>query len=234
MIQSMIDYKKNIASRYIPAEGSRLKESLPEFDNYVVSEKLDGHIFFAQCSAEGVKFYNRSGTEFGLPALEKAFPKAAKGTWAGELYVNHDRSRAFNVRTHLTTQSDDLRYGFFDSLDNLQLPRFDRLEIVKKNIPSDGIVHHIAYKTVGSRKEVLDEYAQVIEKGGEGLIITTPLNTTFKAKPQITLDLAVIGYSLRENGEEMHDLLLGVAKGPQWIILGKAGAYFPGIMTGVT
>lgn len=226
MIQAIIDYKKNIASRYIPFEGGKLKESIPEFDNYYFSEKLDGHLFFAHCSAEGVKYYNRSGTEFSIPALEAAFPKKSLGTWAGELYVEGERSRAFNVRTHLTSKSDKLRFGVFDSVEHLELPRMERLDLVKKNIPASGIVHHVEYKTATSRKEIFAEYEKVMEKGGEGLVITTPINTTYKVKPQLTIDLAVIGYSLRETGEEMHDLLLAVAKGDQWIILGKVGGGF--------
>ncbi|MDB5284897.1 MAG: hypothetical protein JWO06_3972, partial [Bacteroidota bacterium] len=226
MIQSIIDYKKNIASRYIPAEGSRLKEVVPEFDSYLYSEKLDGHLFFAYCTDAGVKFFNRSGTEFSLPNLENAFPKKSLGVWAGELYVDDERSRAFNVRTHLTTKSDKLRFAVFDSVEHLELPRMERLDLVKKHIPSEGAVHHIELRLTTSRKELFAEYEKVIEKGGEGLVITTPLNTTYKIKPQLTIDLAVIGYSLRETGEEMHDLLLAVAKGDQWIILGKVGGGF--------
>ena len=47
MNQKIIDYHRKYASKYIPAEGSRLAEIIPQCDEYYYTEKLDGHLFFA-------------------------------------------------------------------------------------------------------------------------------------------------------------------------------------------
>ena len=115
MNQKAIDYHRKYASKYIPAEGSRLAEIIPQCDEYYYTEKLDGHLFFANNDGKEIKFYNRSGIEKILPSLQSLFPKAAIGLWAGELYVlGNERSRPFLVSKSISNGSDDLAFAVFD------------------------------------------------------------------------------------------------------------------------
>jgi hypothetical protein len=63
-IQTAIDYKKNIAGKFVLVEGAKLKQRV-EGERICVTKKIDGHlqVVFWQ---DGVRKYNNSRNDYGI------------------------------------------------------------------------------------------------------------------------------------------------------------------------
>ena len=95
-MELLVNYKRRIASRFLPLEGETALQELPESEEFIYSEKIDGHLGFAVVDGASVRFYNRSGVELDLSDLAPHVPKV-DGIWAGEMYIPKERSRSFLV-----------------------------------------------------------------------------------------------------------------------------------------
>ena len=227
MNQKAIDYHRKYASKYIPAEGSRLAEIIPQCDEYYYTEKLDGHLFFANNDGKEIKFYNRSGIEKILPSLQSLFPKAAIGLWAGELYVlGNERSRPFLVSKSISNGSDDLAFAVFDIVGDERKSLQERFIEIDKFFPKDGKIHRINLEKTDTRSQIINEFNELVTKGREGMVIHTPQGFTYKAKPQMSIDCVVLGYAMRENGNQIRELLVGIALDDGHMVIGKVGTGF--------
>ncbi|HMS67908.1 MAG: hypothetical protein WAT92_18655 [Saprospiraceae bacterium] len=224
-MESIIQYKKTIASRFIPIEGVNAVNDIPEADEYIFSEKIDGHIAFAVVGDE-VKFYNRSANLLDLPHLVEAFPKDKKGIWAGELYLKKERSRSFSVASALANAKSDLHFAVFDAVHELDKQSDDRTKIVQEQIPVGNLIHPVKWMKSTSRKELVQKYNEAIEANQEGLVVHTTLGYTYKLKPSVQLDLTVIGYSIKEDGSGIRALLVGLLDENKWIVVGSVGGGF--------
>jgi hypothetical protein len=225
-MEAIINYKKRIASRFIPLEGSSVVNDLPESDEYIYSEKIDGHIAFAVVNDGKVALYNRSANILDLPHIIKAFPANASGIWAGELYLPKDRSRSFQVSSAIANNKEELRFAVFDAVHESDKQADDRTETVKSNIPNGDIVHPMQWQKTNSRKELLNKYHKAIESGKEGLVVHNTLGYTYKLKPSVELDMAVIGYSMKEDGSGIRALLVGLNDGDGWVVIASVGGGF--------
>jgi ATP-dependent DNA ligase len=223
-MEILINYKKKIASRFIPIEGANALTDIPESDEYIFSEKLEGHIAFIIVDHE-VNIYNRSATKLDLPHITAAFPKDQTGIWAGELYQNSPRSRSFHVASAIANDKNSLKFAIFDVVHELEKPFEERMAMIQK-IPENDIIHQMQWKKASSRKELLSHYNDLIEKGSEGMVVHNSIGVIYKLKPVAELDVAVLGYSLKEDGPGIRALLVGVYDGEQWIIVGSVGGGF--------
>jgi hypothetical protein len=227
MNQKAIDYHRKYASKYIPAEGGRLAEIIPQCDEYYYTEKLDGHLFFASNDGKEIKFYNRSGIEKMLPALQSLFPKEAIGIWAGELYVlGNERSRPFLVSKSISNGSDDLAFAVFDIVNDERKSLHERFMEIDKFFPKSGKIHRINLEKTDTRSQIINGFNELVTKGREGMIIHTPQGFTYKAKPQMSIDCIVLGYAMRENGNQIRELLVGIALDDGYMVIGKVGIGF--------
>ena len=227
MNQRIIDYQRKYASKYIPAEGNRLVEVLPQCDVYHYSEKLDGILLFADNDGKEISFYNKSGNEIKLPALNAAFPKDAMGLWAGELYKSEsNRSRPFLVSSSISNSNSDLAFAVFDCVNDVRKTIEERYLDISKFFPENGIVHKINLKKTDSRTQVINEYNSLVSNGSEGMVIHTPQGFTYKAKPQLSIDCIVLGYAMRENVDQIRELLIGIAVEDGYMVIGKVGSGF--------
>jgi hypothetical protein len=227
MNQRIIDYQRKYASKYIPAEGYRLFEVLPQCDVYHYSEKLDGILLFADNDGKEISFYNKSGNEIKLPALNAAFPKDAMGLWAGELYKSEsNRSRPFLVSSSISNSNSDLAFAVFDCVNDVRKTIEERYLDISKFFPENGIVHKINLKKTDSRTQVINEYNSLVSNGSEGMVIHTPQGFTYKAKPQLSIDCIVLGYAMRENVDQIRELLIGIAVEDGYMVIGKVGSGF--------
>jgi hypothetical protein len=227
MKQKLIDYHRKYASKYIPAEGIRLAEIIPQCDEYFYSEKLDGHLFFANNDGKEIKFYNKSGIEFSMPALNSLFPQEAIGLWAGELYIfGNERSRPFLVSKAISNGSDDLAFAVFDSVNDERKSLQERFIEICKYFPESGKIHRINLERTETRSQITNEYNELISKGREGMVIHTPQGHTYKVKPQISIDCVVLGYAIRENGNQIRELLVGIVVEDGYMVIGKIGTGF--------
>jgi ATP-dependent DNA ligase len=225
-METVINYKKKIASRFIPIEGANAQKDLPESDEYIYSEKIDGQLGIAVVNNGIVTIYNRSGVLLDLPHITAAFPKDQEGIWAGELYLPLDRSRNFMVSSALANDKTSLRFCVFDAVHELDKPNDDRVVTVQKSIPEGDIVHPMKWHKTASRKELTQFYADAIESGKEGLVVINTLGYTYKLKPMVELDVAVIGYSMKEDGSGIRALLVGLHDGEGWMVVASVGGGF--------
>ncbi len=225
-MEILINYKKKIVARFIPIEGQKALEDLPESDEYIYSEKIDGHIAFAVVADGKVNFYNRSATLLDLPDLAKSFPADKNGIWAGELYLNTERSRSFAVASAIANDKNSLHFAVFDALHELDKQPDERIKIVQKEIVTTDKIHAVKWMQSSSRKELLAKYTEAVANGKEGLVVLNTLGYTYKLKPVAELDVAVLGYGLKEDGSGLRSLLVGVQDGKDWIIVASVGGGF--------
>ncbi|MFM2392265.1 MAG: hypothetical protein RLZZ546_242 [Bacteroidota bacterium] len=222
-MESLINYKKKIVSRYIPIEGNEAIKELPESEEYVYSEKIDGHLAYAVVKDNEVKFYNRSATPLTLPKLQSIFPKDKEGIWAGELHLPEGRSRVFAVTSAIASSPDDLHFAVFDAIHELNKPVLDRIKLVESSIKDLGNVRPIKWIRGNNKNELIKFYQEHTSNGSEGAVVHSSLGMTYKIKPSIYLDLTVIGYSLKEDGSGLRALLVGFCIEGEWVVLASVG-----------
>jgi hypothetical protein len=225
-MQNLADYKKKIASRFIAIEGVDAANDLPESDEYHYAEKIDGNLGIAVVNAEGVSFYNRSGTLLSLPNLEANFPKTAIGIWAGELYINKERSHFYEVASAIANNKDAIHFAVFDAVHALDSPILERIKIVKEGIADAPFIHPVHWVKTNSKKELIEAYKTMVDGGKEGIVFHNSQGSTFKVKPSLTLDLAVVGYSMKEDGSGLRALLVGVYYNDSWLVVASVGGGF--------
>ena len=225
-MEQLVNYKRRVASRFLPLEGDSAQQDLPESEAFIYSQKLDGHLGFAVVEGDSVQFYNRSGTALNLPALAAAFPRL-DGIWAGELYMSAGRSRAFQVATAVASGGEGLAFAVFDAVHALEQSTTERIELVERTIPAGERVHPVAWARTDSRKEILARYQEALEAGQEGLIVVPAHGLGYKLKPIIELDVTVLGYSMKEDGSGIRSLLVGLMddEGVWQVVASVGGGY---------
>jgi len=222
-IQTAIDYKKNVAGKFMLVEGAKLKQRI-DGERFAVTRKIDGHLQVVFYVDGQVFMLNSSGKEkaSGIACL-KAFAEAVKQAGlkqaivAAELYLPRDggRPRCGDVPAALT---DD------GKRDLLALAPFDIVELDGEKwhaehyadthsklctIFNSQLVLPVEMRNVASKEEVQEIYDEWVEgEGAEGLVIHSESPIVWKVKPRHTIDAAVIGYTTGEKG--VRDLMLAV------------------------
>lgn len=227
MLEDIINYKKKIASRFIPIEGGGDLSDIPVSDVYIYSEKLDGHLAFVWVKNNDVELYNRSGIKLDIPEISQAFKLQPQGIWAGELFIKDaPRSRSFEVASAIANQKDKLGFAVFDAVHELSKPIFDRIQIVQKSITINDKISIVNWNEVATREDLTAAYNEVIKKSGEGIIVHTPMGFTYKIKPFVEIDVTVLGYSLRDDDDGVRSLLVGIKNDDYWLIVATVGSGF--------
>ena len=124
--QIAIDYKKNVAGKFVLVEGAKLKQRI-DGQRFAVTRKIDGHMQVVFYVDGQVFMLNASGKEraSGLKCLD-AFAEAVKAAGlkqaiiAAELYLPSPRPRCGDVQAAL---ADDAKR------DQLALAPFDIIEL---------------------------------------------------------------------------------------------------------
>lgn len=225
-IKSALDYKRLVAARLVPVEGSRIGELIPESSEYFFSEKLDGFLCLAVKKGKTVQFFDQGGTLLELPHLAKAFPAGATGIWAGELYVSDVRSRSYLVAAALAKDSNQLSLAVFDVVDESVKSITERIDLVRKTFPPTGVVRAVDFETADSRSTLIAQFNKITQAGGEGIVVHTPAGIGYKIKPLQSIDCVVLGYALRENKPQIRELLLGMATENGIRVVGKVSTGF--------
>ncbi len=238
-IQTAIDYKKNIAGKFVLVEGAKLKQRV-DGKRLCVTRKIDGHmqVVFWQ---EGKAFMlNATGNQKAddikcldvfADALKKSGVKSA--IIAAELYLpNPDgRPRCGDV---LAALADDAKK------DLLCLAPFDIIELDGQPWKPEhyGDTHNqlcilfqeeqvrpVQMRNASSAQEVQDIYDEwVVGEGAEGLVIHSESPIVWKVKPRHSIDAAIIGYTSGDLG--IRDLMFAVRREDglfQMFAVGSAG-----------
>jgi ATP-dependent 26S proteasome regulatory subunit len=223
-IQSVISaYKRDVAGAYRSLAPDRIDVDLPP-GACVVSEKIDGETWFLHGDGERCVLWSPFGKLLAdIPLTDEAQRTLHgwRGLLAGELYASVDsgRPRVFDLHAAMGGRGnpDRLRFAAFDVLmdgdDDLQrrpfTERLDRLQRIVGH--SEGLFHLAPSETVETPAELAACYESIVTVGGaEGIVIHAADGRTYKVKPEIIIDAAVIGYAANDSG--VSELLLALVK----------------------
>ena len=224
-IQTAIDYKKNIAGKFVLVEGAKLKQRV-EGERICVTKKIDGHLQVVFWQDGSVFMLNASGNEKAakLKCLD-AFAEAMKAagvksaTIAAELYLPRPdgRPRCGDVAAALADDAkrNALCLAPFDiiELDGEQWKAQHYSETHNKlcTIFSDEKVKPVQMRNASNDEEVQEIYDEwVVGEGAEGLVVHSESPMVWKVKPRHTIDAAVIGYTTADCG--IRDLMFAVRR----------------------
>jgi len=223
--QTAIDYKKNVAGKFMLVEGAKLRQRV-EGEHLCVTRKIDGHMQCVCYDNGEVVMLNSNGRQVAehLNCLD-VFAKAVRTAGinqlvvAAELYLparDGGRPRCGDVQRALA--DDELK-------NQLCLAPFDIVELngevwrehyaethgKLRSIFKEEMVAPVQMQTASSHDEVQAIYDQwVVEEGAEGLVIHSESSMIWKVKPRHTIDAAIIGYTVGDRG--VRDLMLAVRR----------------------
>ena len=223
--QKAIDYKKNIAGKFMLVEGAKIKSRVAG-NEFCVTRKIDGHmqvLFYKD--GEGV-LLNSGGTdkagklhclEVAVECLKKAGVKEA--IVPTELYMPREegRPRFGDVPTALAdpAKRDQLCLAVFDlvSLDGQSYYDIPFKETYKaiSDIFNTKEVCPVQMMLAASLDEVEVIYNDWVEcDGAEGIVVHADNNFIYKVKPRHSIDAAVVGYTIGNQG--VRDLMMAVRR----------------------
>lgn len=238
-IQAAIDYKKNVAGKFVLVEGAKLKQRI-DGERFAVTRKIDGHMQVVFYIDGQVFMLNANGKQKAekLKCLD-AFAEAVKAAdlkqavIAAELYLPRPegRPRCGDVQAAL---ADDAKR------DQLALAPFDIVELDGEKWQAEhyadthnklcAIFQNEQVKPVQMRnasskdevQEIFDEW--VGGESAEGLVVHSESPIVWKVKERHTIDAAVIGYTIADRG--IRDLMFAVRRPDglfQMFVLGSTG-----------
>ena len=238
-IQTAIDYKKNVAGRFVLVEGAKLKQRI-DGERFAVTRKIDGHMQVVFYVNGQVFMLNASGKQKAeqLKCLD-AFAEAVKtaglkqAVIAAELYLPRPegRPRCGDVQAAL---ADDAKR------DQLALAPFDIVELDGEKwhaehyadthnklctIFQNEQVKPVQMRNASSKDEVQEIFDEWVGgEGAEGLVVHSESHIVWKVKERHTIDAAVIGYTTADRG--IRDLMFAVRRPDglfQMFVLGSTG-----------
>ena len=249
-IQTAIDYKKNVAGKFVLVEGAKLEQRI-DGQRFAVTRKIDGHmqvVFFVDGQ---VFMLNANGKQKAekLKCLD-AFAEAVKAAGlkqaviAAELYLPRPegRPRCGDVQAAL---AERLRVGERSSgidakRDQLALAPFDIIELDDEKwhaehyadthnklctIFQNEQVKPVQMRNASSKDEVQEIFDEWVGgEGAEGLVVHSESPIVWKVKERHTIDAAVIGYTTADRG--IRDLMFAVRRPDglfQMFVLGSTG-----------
>ncbi|MCB0919256.1 MAG: ATP-dependent DNA ligase [Actinobacteria bacterium] len=232
--QEVLQYRATIAMRYAnctPADVPDKGASAP----FWVSRKLDGETWFLINDPDQPRLLAPNGRTITGPSpiIADLSDVPLGSIWAGELHVpGAGRERAGDVSAALSSAPETLALGLFDLVrtpDNTwqDTPYPQRSDILAATFPTSGALFAIPVQQAQNTTELLDMLEAALAEGAEGLIARGADSHAYKIKPEITLDLAIIGYTTRpdSNGQdEIQTLLLAlVTEAGEYVQVGATG-----------
>ena len=223
--QKAIDYKKNIAGKFMLVEGAKLRSRVAGTD-FCVTRKIDGHLqvlFYKEGEAIllNSRGINKAGNLHCLDVAVECLKQAGikETVVAAELYMPREggRPRCADV---LSALADNAKR------DQLCLAPFDIVSLDGKSF--EGSPYQETYTTLSDifkadaacpvpmmRASSIDEVQAIYDEwvecdGAEGLVIHSDSNIVAKVKPRHSIDAAVVGYTTGDLG--IRDLMLAVRR----------------------
>ena len=236
-IQAAIDYKKNIAGKFMLVEGALLKQRL-DGERFAVTRKIDGHLQVLFYDGGKVTMLNANGKQKAeslkcLDAAAQALKKAGvkQAVIAAELYVPRPdgRPRCGDVQSALASAPDQLALAPFDivELDGSEWKAEHYADTHNRlcTIFQENPVKPVPMRSASSLDEVQAIYDEwVIGEGAEGLVVHSESPIVWKVKQRHTIDAAVIGYTTTDRG--IRDLMFAVRRDDglyQMFVVGSSG-----------
>ena len=223
-IQTAIDYKKNVAGKFMLVEGAKLKQRI-DGERFAVTRKIDGHLQVVFYVDGQVFMLNSSGNQKAeqLKCLD-VFAEAVKAAGlkqaiiAAELYLPREgRARCGDVPAALADDGkrDQLALAPFDIIeldgDAWKAEHYNDTHNKLCTIFQNEQVKPVEMRNAASKEEVQEIYDEwVVGEGAEGLVIHSESPIIWKIKPRHTIDAAVIGYTTADRG--VRDMMFAVRR----------------------
>ena len=216
------DYKRRVAGLFMLVDGKNMKTKLSGKE-FCVTRKIDGMMAYAVCRKGEAVLIGSGGRDLSSAPCCKALAAAVKAagidaaTVVAELYATPEkgRPRVYDVVSALadTKKAGNLRLAVFDvvAIDGESFKgvpyktRYAKLAELFK----DDAARPVEMRTVSSEHEVEEIYEEwVVGEGAEGIVVHSELPIVWKVKPRHTVDAAVVGFTVGDNG--VRDLMLAV------------------------
>lgn len=240
-------YKRGVASRYDALLPEEVDERMIKDSGYYVSPKIDGEQWCLVIDGDDVFFANPNGRVLAgdIPVLAeaRALAKRAVGITvvAGELYATRESGRSRHGDLAAALGADDsaagverVSFSAFDIVwggdDTARMPLGpyeDRLALLQRLLDGAERLRPVQTKEVGDIAQIDALYQDWAADGkAEGLVVR-PKNIpkVYKVKPSVTVDAAVIGYTLSSvDDSRCGSLLMGlIREDGQFQIIGHCG-----------
>lgn len=221
--ETLWSYKRRVAGNYRPLAPEEI--GLLPSGRYLVSEKLDGELWFLVASKGATCLVNSYGRVIhgGIPLLTEASALPDGTILAGELYIQKDgaRARVGDLSAHFAnsdkSQKHSLAFCVFDVVRGRegieQQPYEARHGSIKTLFQGGKSVHAVVHLELASAAEISSAFAERVLSGQqEGLVVRTASGLIYKIKPVIELDALVVAYTSRvDSPDQARSLLLALA-----------------------
>lgn len=222
LVDALAGYRRRVAGSYRALPPEEIDQLPP--GRMWLSPKLDGELWFLVSRAGGVVLTSTRGRAItgALPVLAQAGALPAGTIVAGELYarVEGRRPRVGDLAAAMAggkrARVQDICFGAFDLVEDAGVPpagpyetRHARLEALLKPSANVGVIPVEPVNTAAQVRARFD--AEVATGEAEGLIVRLESGLTYKLKPSITIDAAVIAYTVKADAPTLlRSLLLGL------------------------
>jgi ATP-dependent DNA ligase len=201
----LINYKHNVASKYLPVRGDQIGTRVFEMEKYYLSTKIDGHLCFIYKEGNNISILNHNNKPFDRTELNKELESILKdqeGLFVGEIHLHHEnkRTRSYDLTKEISNDKSDIRIAIFDIL-RLKDKEFqsndwnNKKNILSEIFPKSGIIFYLDEVELSSRKDIEVEFQKrAIDLNLEGVVVRGESGPVFKIKQYLSFDLVVLGY----------------------------------------
>ena len=201
----LINYKHNVASKYLPVRGDQIGIRIFEMEKYYLSTKIDGHLCFIYKEGNNISILNHNNKPFDRTELNKELESILKdqeGLFVGEIHLHHEnkRTRSYDLTKEISNDKSDIRIAIFDIL-RLKDKEFqsndwnNKKNILSEIFPKSGIIFYLDEVELSSRKDIEVEFQKrAIDLNLEGVVVRGESGPVFKIKQYLSFDLVVLGY----------------------------------------
>ena len=201
----LINYKHNVASKYLPIRGDQIGTRVFEMEKYYLSTKIDGHLCFIYKEGNNISILNHNNKPFDRTELNKELESILKdqeGLFVGEIHLHHEnkRTRSYDLTKEISNDKSDIRIAIFDIL-RLKDKEFqsndwnNKKNILSEIFPKSGIIFYLDEVELSSRKDIEVEFQKrAIDLNLEGVVVRGESGPVFKIKQYLSFDLVVLGY----------------------------------------